>query len=85
MPIFRIVTRQPVKLFLFHEVEAENDNEAREQAKRRAYELLRELDVAGVQFDDSYESWSEDVKCIFKPSKTCLNQPITGRSNGKDE
>jgi hypothetical protein len=74
MPTFKIFTRQPVRLFLFQEVEAEDENEAREQAKRGAYELLKELDAAGVQFDDSYESSSEDVECVFKPSKTCLNQ-----------
>jgi hypothetical protein len=66
MPTFKIVTRQPIKLSLFHKLEAKSENEARERAARAAHDLLKAVDAVGVEFDDSYESSSESVECIFK-------------------
>jgi hypothetical protein len=64
MPKFILGTRHPVRLFLYHEVEAENEKEAKQKAWRTAYELLKALDAVGVRFDESYESSSDDVEFV---------------------
>jgi hypothetical protein len=72
MPTFTLGTRHPIRLFLLHEIEAKDEAEAKQKAWRTAYELLRELDAAGVRFDERYESSSDDVEFIKAKSSSTI-------------
>lgn len=75
MPKFTLSTRHPIRLFLFHEVEAKDEAEAKQKAWRTAYDLLRELDVAGIRFNKSYESSSDDVEFVKVESSSTIQCP----------
>ncbi len=72
MPKFILGTRHPVRLFLFHEVEAKDEAEAKQKARRTDYELLKVLDTAGVHFSESYESSSDSVEFVKVKSSSTI-------------